>query len=136
MSRRRHRRLELNADINVVSLIDVMLLLLVIFMITAPMMQGGVDVSLPQAEARPVTSKSGLTITVARDGRISVDEGSSMTYAEFRAAFETLSRGRAQQGVYVRADKDVPYGAVAQVLAVLQAAGVSTAGLITEQEQR
>jgi biopolymer transport protein ExbD len=59
-----------------------------------------------------------------------------MTYAEFRAAFETLSRGRAQQGVYVRADKDVPYGAVAQVLAVLQAAGVSTAGLITEQEQR
>lgn len=136
MSRRRHRRLELNADINVVSLIDVMLLLLVIFMITAPMMQGGVDVSLPRAEARPVTSKSGMTITVTRDGRISVDDGSSMTYAEFRAAFETLSRGRAEQGVYVRADQNVPYGAVAQVLAVLQAAGVSTTGLITEQEER
>ncbi|MDE3128015.1 MAG: biopolymer transporter ExbD, partial [Gemmatimonadota bacterium] len=60
MARRRHRRLELNADINVVSLIDVMLLLLVIFMITAPMMQGGVDITLPQAEARPITSKSSM----------------------------------------------------------------------------
>ena len=135
MRRRRHRRLDLNADINVVSLIDVMLLLLVIFMITAPMMQGGVDIALPKAEARPVTSKSGMTITVARGGAISVDDGSPMTYPEFRAAFQTLARDRAQQGVYVRADKDVPYGAVAQVLAVIQAAGVSTAGLITEQEE-
>lgn len=135
MTRRRHRRLELNADINVVSLIDVMLLLLVIFMITAPMMQGGVDIALPKAEARPVTSKSGMTITIGRNGAISVDDGSSMSYSEFRAAFQTLARDRAQQGVYVRADKDVPYGAVAQVLAVIQAAGVNTAGLITEQEE-
>jgi biopolymer transport protein ExbD/biopolymer transport protein TolR len=135
MARRRHRRLDLNADINVVSLIDVMLLLLVIFMITAPMMQGGVDVALPQAEARPVTSKSGLTITIGRDGRIAVDEGAAMSYGEFRAAFQTLARGRAEQGVYVRADKDVPYGVVAQVLAVIQAAGVPTAGLITDQEE-
>lgn len=134
MHRRRNRRLELNAEINVVNLIDVMLLLLVIFMITAPMMQGGVDVALPKAEARPITSKSGMTITVARNGSITVDDGSPMTYAEFRAAFETLAKGRAQQGVYVRADQAVAYGAVAQVLAVIQAAGVPTAGLITEQE--
>ncbi len=135
MSRRRHRRLDLNADINVVSLIDVMLLLLVIFMITAPMMQGGVDIALPRAEARPITSKSGMTIAVTRSGGISVDEGPPMSYPEFRAAFQTLAKGRAQQGVYVRADKDVPYGVVAQVLAVIQAAGVTTAGLVTEQEQ-
>ena len=134
MHRRRNRRLELNAEINVVNLIDVMLLLLVIFMITAPMMQGGVDVALPKAEARPITSKSGMTITVARNGSITVDDGSPMSYAEFRAAFETLAKGRAQQGVYVRADQAVAYGAVAQVLAVIQAAGVPTAGLITEQE--
>ncbi|HVB32625.1 MAG TPA: biopolymer transporter ExbD [Gemmatimonadaceae bacterium] len=135
MSRRRHRRFELNADINVVSLIDVMLLLLVIFMITAPMMQGGVDIALPRAEARPITSKSGMTVTVTRDGSILVDDGTPMTYAEFRAAFQTLARDRAQQGLYLRADSRVDYGLVAQVLAVIQAAGVRDVGLITDQEQ-
>jgi biopolymer transport protein TolR len=135
MAFRRHRRLELNADINVVSLIDVMLLLLVIFMITAPMMQGGVDISLPRAEARPITSKSGMTVTVTRDGAISVDDGAPMTYAEFRAAFQTLAKDRAAQGVYVRADQRVDYGLVVQVLAVVRAAGVQDVGLVAEQEQ-
>lgn len=135
MPRRRHRRFELNADINVVSLIDVMLLLLVIFMITAPMMQGGVDIALPRAEARPITSKSGMTVTVTRDGSILVDDGTPMTYAEFRAAFKVLAKDRAQQGLYLRADSRVGYGLVAQVLAVIQAAGVRDVGLITDQEQ-
>ena len=64
VARRRRARVALNADINVVNLIDVMLLLLVIFMITAPMMQGGVDIALPKAEARPLESKGGLVVTV------------------------------------------------------------------------
>jgi len=135
VARRRNRSLDLNADINVVSLIDVILLLLVIFMITAPMMQGGVDIALPKTEARPITSKSGMTVTVRRDGQILVDDGSPMSYAEFRAAFQTLAKDRAQQGLYLRADASVDYGLVAQVLAVIQAAGVHDIGLITEQEQ-
>src|SRR5665213_4568217 len=98
--RRRRERFAMNADVNVVSLIDVMLLLLVIFMITAPMMQGGVDVVLPKAEARPITSKSSMTVTVTRDGQILIDERSPMTYAEFRAAFPTLAKDRADQGLY------------------------------------
>ena len=61
---RRRREMPLNAEINVVSLIDVMLLLLVIFMITAPMMQGGVDVALPKAEAKPLDPKSGMVVTI------------------------------------------------------------------------
>ena len=64
MSRRRGERVPLNAEINVVSLIDVMMLLMVIFMITAPIMQGGVDINLPQADVRPLEPKNGLTITV------------------------------------------------------------------------
>ena len=68
MPRRRRERMPLNAEINVVSLIDVMLLLLVIFMITAPMMQGGIDVVLPKGEARPLEPKSGLVVTVDRQG--------------------------------------------------------------------
>src|SRR3712207_8765971 len=78
-TRRRGHRMELNAEINVVNLIDVMLLLLVIFMITAPMMQGGVDIQLPRAEARPLDPKSGLVVTVDRAGAIRVDRSEEHT---------------------------------------------------------
>ena len=80
-------------------------------------------------------SKSGVTITVTRDGTIAVDDGTPMSYAEFRAAFQTLAKDRAAQGVYVRADQRVDYGLVVQVLAVVKAAGVQDVGLVAEQEQ-
>src|SRR5437868_2272346 len=128
MPRRRRDRFELNADINVVNLIDVMLLLLVVFMITAPMMTGGVDISLPRADARPLESKSGLTVTITRAGDILVDE-TRMSYGEFRGAFKALAAQRGRQGLYLRADKDVPYGTVVQVLAMMRAAGVGDVGL-------
>ena len=134
MSRRRRERFELNADINVVNLIDVMLLLLVVFMITAPMMTGGVDISLPRAEARPLESKSGLTVTVARTGQILVDD-TPMTYGEFRAAFKAMAAQRGRQGLYLRADAGVEYGTVVRVLAVMRAAGVGDVGLVTEPEE-
>ncbi|HUO51068.1 MAG TPA: biopolymer transporter ExbD [Gemmatimonadaceae bacterium] len=132
---RRHRAggLPLNADINVVSLIDVMMLLMVIFMITAPMMQGGVDVSLPRAEARPLQAASGLVVTVARDGAIYVDEG-RFTYDEFRATFRALAGRRGRDGIYLRADEGVPYGTVVKVLAVMRTAGVGDIGLVAEPE--
>jgi len=132
--RRRRERLELNADINVVNLIDVMLLLLVVFMITAPMMTGGVDISLPKADARPLESKSGLTVTITRDGGILVDQ-TTMSFGEFRGAFKALAAQRGKQGLYLRADAGVPYGTVVQVLAVMRAAGVGDVGLVTEPEQ-
>ncbi len=134
MSRRRSREgLPLNAEINVVSLIDVFLLLLVIFMITAPMMQGGVDVALPKAEAKPLEPKSGLVVSVDRTGAIYVDE-TRMTLPEFRAAFKTLASGRAKDGVYLRGDAAVPYGTVTQVLAIMRGAGVGDIGLVTDPE--
>jgi biopolymer transport protein ExbD len=82
----------LNAEINVVSLIDVMMLLMVIFMITAPIMQGGIDIDLPKAEARPLEPKSGLVVTVDRNGRIHVDE-TDLSFSEFRSTFKTLAAG-------------------------------------------
>jgi len=124
----------LNAEINVVSLIDVMMLLMVIFMITAPIMQGGVDVSLPKAEARPLEPKSGLVVTVDRTGRIHVDE-TVLTFSEFRTTFRTLASARGKDGVYLRADQGVPYGSVIRVLAVMRASGVSDVGLVAEPEQ-
>jgi biopolymer transport protein TolR len=135
MSRRRRAgRMVLNAEINVVSLIDVMMLLLVIFMITAPIMQGGVDVALPRAEARPLEPKSGLVVTVNRAGTIFVED-TRLTYEEFRASFKALATQRAKQGVYLRADEGVPYGNVVRVLAVMRAAGVGDVGLVAEPEE-
>jgi biopolymer transport protein ExbD/biopolymer transport protein TolR len=134
MPRRRRERFELNAEINVVNLIDVMLLLLVVFMITAPMMTGGVDITLPRAEARPLESRSGLTVTIGRTGQIMVDD-TPMTYAEFRGAFRALATQRGRQGLYLRADARVPYGEVVRVLAIMRAAGVGDVGLVTEPEE-
>ena len=123
----------MNAEINVVSLIDVMMLLMVIFMITAPMMQGGVDVSLPRAAARPLEPKSGLVVTVNRAGEIFVDE-TRLSAREFRASFGALASQRGKDGVYLRADQSVPYGTVVRVLAVMRGAGVGDVGLVAEPE--
>jgi biopolymer transport protein TolR len=131
--RHRRRELPLNAEINVVNLIDVMLLLLVIFMIAAPMMQGGVDVALPKAEAKPLEPKSGLVVSVDRAGAIYVDE-TKMTLPEFRASFRALAGNRGRDGVYLRGDAGVSYGLVTQVLAIMRAAGVGDVGLVTDPE--
>ena len=130
--RRRGRdRLALNAEINVVSLIDVMMLLMIIFMITAPMMQGGVDISLPKAEARPLESKSGLTVTIDRSGAVFVDDA-RLSLSQFSASFKALANRRGNGGVYLRADEGVPYGSVVRVLAIMRAAGVGDIGLVAE----
>src|SRR3990170_1855497 len=134
MGGRRRHRTALNADINVTSLVDVAFVLLIIFMITAPMMQGGVEVRLPQAEARPLEARQGLVVTLDRRGRIYVDE-SRLSYADFRATFRALVGRRRPSSVYLRADRGVPYGDVVRVLAVIRASGVQNVGLVTEAEE-
>lgn len=131
--RGRGERTPLNAEINVVSLIDVMMLLMIIFMITAPMMQGGVDVSLPKAEARPMNAKSPLVVSVLRSGEIYVDDV-RVSLAEFRGMFRSLAAKAGQGGVYLRADQRADYGRVVQVLGIIRGAGVSDVGLVTEPE--
>ncbi len=127
-ARRRRERAAINADINVVSLIDVMMLLMIIFMLTAPMMQGGVDVALPRAAARPLTTRSGVTVTLARDGRTFVDD---VPVASDRLASTLAARPEARAGgVFLRADSGVAYGAVVRVLAGLRAAGLDNVGLV------
>lgn len=131
---RGHGELPLLADINVTSLVDVAFTLLIIFMITAPIMQGGVDVQLPRAEARPLQPKEGLIVTVDRAGRVYVDE-SPLSYEEFRAAFPAMMRRRQPSGVYLRGDARADYGQVVRVLAVMRAAGVGDVGLVAETEE-
>jgi biopolymer transport protein TolR len=126
--------LPLNADINVTSLVDVAFVLLIIFMITAPIMQGGVDVQLPRAEARPLQPKEGLIVSVDQQGRIYLDE-TPLSYEDFRASFPAVVAARNPSGVYLRGDMRVNYGQVVRVLAVMRQAGIADVGLVAEEEQ-
>ncbi|HEV8356941.1 MAG TPA: biopolymer transporter ExbD [Gemmatimonadales bacterium] len=128
------RRLLPTADINVTSLVDVAFVLLIIFMITAPMMQGGVPVELPKAEGRPLAPREGVIVTVDRRGQIFVDQ-TRVTYDEFRAAFKAVVASRGTSNVYLRSDRRATYGDVVRVLAAMRAAGVSNIGLTTEEEE-
>ncbi|HEX5004009.1 MAG TPA: ExbD/TolR family protein [Gemmatimonadales bacterium] len=122
-----------SAEINVTSLVDVAFVLLIIFMITAPLMTGGVDVQLPQAEARPLPSKEGMIVSVDREGRIFIDQ-TRVTFNDFRVTFRALVESRKPEGVYLRADRRVPYGDVVRVLAVIRNSGIKDVGLVAEEE--
>ena len=130
---RGHGELPLNADINVTSLVDVAFVLLIIFMITAPIMQGGVEVQLPRAQARAIQPKEGLTVSIDRRGRIFVDE-TPLRMQEFGPAFRALVASKKPNGVYLRADRRVVYETVVQVLAIMREAGVRDVGLVAEPE--
>ena len=132
---RRRGGVPISSDINVTSLVDVAFVLLIIFMITAPMLQGGVDVQLPRAEARPLKAEEGLVVTVDRTGRIFLDQ-TAVSYADFRVAFQAVVATRKPSGVYLRADRGVPYGDVIRVLAAIKAAGVRDVGLVAEDEDQ
>jgi biopolymer transport protein TolR len=121
------------ADINVTSLVDVAFVLLIIFMITAPIMQGGVDVQLPRAQAKPLEAKQGLVVSVDQQGHIYVDQ-TALSYEDFRATFPAIVARRHPNGVYLRSDRRVPYGEVVQVLAVMHSAGIENVGLVAEAE--
>jgi len=121
------------ADVNVTSLVDVTLLMLIIFMIAAPMMSGGVDVDLPRAAARPLTAKQGMVVSLDRQGRIYLDE-TPVSYRDFRATFRSIVATRKPDAVYLRADDKAEYGDVVRVVAVIRNAGVRNLGLVAEDE--
>jgi biopolymer transport protein ExbD len=97
------------------------------------MMQGGVDVSLPKADAQPLEARKGMVVSVTADGGIVVDE-TRLSMEEFRGAFAAIAAKERRDGVYLRADQNVPYGTVVQVLAVIRGSGVSDVGLVAEPE--
>ncbi|HUC40709.1 MAG TPA: biopolymer transporter ExbD [Gemmatimonadales bacterium] len=130
---RGHGELPPNADINVTSLVDVAFVLLIIFMITAPIMQGGVDVRLPRAKVGAIEPKQGLVVTVDADGKIYLDQA-GLSYDDFAATFPAFVRTKRPTGVYLRADGRVAYARVVQVLAVIRGSGVQDVGLVAEPE--
>ena len=122
-----------SAEINVTSLVDVVLTLLVIFMITAPMLQGGVEVSVPRARTQSVPANEGVIVTVDRQGAIYLGT-EVVRWEEFERRFPAYVREKGARNVYLRADQGVPYGSVVRVLGAMKGAAVATVGLIAEEE--
>ncbi len=121
----------LMSDINVTPFVDVMLVLLIMFMVTAPMMMQGVDVTLPEATAKPLISqKENLIITVDEKQQVHINDFAvEMDY--LRDKLSKILENRSDREVYLRADTNVPYGAVVKVMAEIKAAGVEKLGMVT-----
>lgn len=123
------------SEINVTPLVDVMLVLLIIFMVTAPMMQSGIQVNLPSAETRSNPSSGGVVITVTKERYIYMD-GQIINLFFLETRIKNYFVGREKKTVFIKADKDVAYGYVIDVMDVLKKAGVETVGMIVEQKKK
>ena len=123
---------ELMSEINVTPFVDVMLVLLIIFMVTAPMMIQGLNVDLPEATAKPLDSeKEHLVITINKDQQVYINDF-EVTVEFLREKLLKVLQGRSDRDVYLKADKNIPYGIVVQVMAEIKGAGVEQLGMITE----
>jgi biopolymer transport protein TolR len=112
-----------------------MLVLLVIFMITAPMLQQGVNVTLPKVTAQPLGEvHEQLVLAITNDGTVRLD-GAPLAVSELTGRLTTLLGADPNRSVHVRADKNVPYGRVAEVMAAVQRAGAKKIGMVTEPSQ-
>lgn len=121
----------LMSDINVTPFVDVMLVLLIIFMVTAPMMVQGVDVALPEATSKPLESENEpLIITVDKNNAIFINDY-EVSLGFLQEKLVKVLEGRADREVYFRADKDIAYGIVVQVISEIKAAGVEKLGMVT-----
>ena len=119
------------AQINVTPLVDVMLVLLVIFMVTAPIIQQGVQVNLPQAKAAAIPgTEELLVVSIAKNGKIYLNDN-VMTLDELGSKIRAIRANQADKQVYVRADQDVRYGLVMKTIGELKQAGIERVGMVT-----
>jgi len=121
------------SQINVTPFVDVMLVLLIIFMVTAPMMDQGVEVDLPEVAEAPSlpVNKEPLVVTVEKNGIISIGKTKIDKVAKLTPVLQQALKGKADQEVFLEADEKVPYGRVVQVMAAIKRAGVAKLGMVT-----
>jgi biopolymer transport protein TolR len=120
------------AEINVTPLVDVVLVLLIIFMVTAPMLQMGIDVNLPRVKAKTINvSEEKLVLTINGKQEIYINEFKT-TLPDLSAKLESIFKTRTDRELFMRADKEVPYGYVVQVMSEVRKAGIDKLGMITE----
>lgn len=132
--RRARRTLSPMSEINVTPFVDVMLVLLIVFMVAAPLLTVGVPIDLPQTRSQPLQGdEEPLTVTVKADGQVFLQE-TPVELGELSARLLAIADGGYEERVYVRGDRAVDYGEVMQVMGTLSAAGFRRIGLVTEQE--
>jgi biopolymer transport protein TolR len=119
------------ADINVTPMVDVMLVLLIIFMVSAPMMKEGMKVDLPEAQARALGESQDLVVTIGNNKIIDIN-GSPVDLGRLEMVLSQIKEQRSVEAVYLQADKGIPYGFVVQVMSVIRASGLTKIGRVTQ----
>ena len=137
VSPRGGKKRRMNAEMNVVPYIDVMLVLLIIFMVTAPLLTQGIEVELPATDGQQMTSgEEPITLSVNRDGEFFLNVGdnkdSPLSEEDIRARAGAIVRNKPQEMFLVEGDAKVPYESVARAMAILQSAGVQKIGFVTD----
>ena len=120
------------AQINVTPLVDVMLVLLVIFMVTAPIIQQGVSVELPKTRAAPLAGmEDPLVVGIAKNGAVYLND-TAIALDDLRGKLVAVNQAKPDHQVFLRADRTVPYGDVVRVIAAIKEAGITRLGMVTE----
>lgn len=129
---RRRRRMALNSEINVTPLVDVMLVLLIIFMVTSPMLVTGVDVDLPKTQAASLSGQDEpIAISINRVGEVFIGE-SKVKKEELASKLKSVLNEKSETRIFVRGDKEIDYGKVMEVFGEIKAAGFKNVALVTE----
>ncbi|OLB55797.1 MAG: protein TolR [Nitrospirae bacterium] len=127
------RRRRFLAEINVIPLVDVVLVLLVIFMVTAPMLYRGMDIKLPTSTSNTITPEERIVLTIERDQKLYLDKD-PVTTGQMEFKLRSAKQRNADIAVYLRADRDVPYGTVVQVMDGVKRSGIEKLGMVTDPE--
>ncbi|HET6420554.1 MAG TPA: protein TolR [Geobacteraceae bacterium] len=123
------------SQINVTPLVDVMLVLLIIFMVTAPMMQQGVQVNLPKAQAKTLSAQEEtVVVSIDKSGRVFINS-SEISPGELKSRLASMFENRTKKEVFLKADRTVPYGEVVKTMAEIKGAGIERLGMVTEPSQ-
>ena len=125
----RHRRFM--AEINVIPLVDVVLVLLVIFMVTAPMLYRGIDINLPKSATNTIKPETRAVLSIERDQRLYLDKD-PISIVQLERKLRALKDQSSDVSIFLRADREIPYGTVVQVMDSIKKAGIEKLGMVTE----
>jgi len=120
------------AEINIIPLVDVVLVLLVIFMVTAPMLYRGLDINLPTSASNTIKPEVRVVVTIEKDQRLYLEKD-QVSMVQLERKLHALKAEQKDVALYLRADRDVPYGVVVQVMDGVKKAGIEKLGMVTDQ---